>query len=84
MPGHFSHINDPDPYKACRYGQTQHPHYHDCENCAHYQTGTCDIGLNRLAQNVFEEQRAECNRLISEIEESCNTDYEIEYAINDF
>lgn len=39
--------SNPDPYTACHCGVSWHPRYHDCENCEHYETATCDIGKGK-------------------------------------
>lgn len=37
-------INNPDPYRACHNGISEHPHYHDCHNCGHAKDATCKYG----------------------------------------
>ena len=35
---------NPDPYRACRNGVSEHPRYHDCHNCEHAKTAACEYG----------------------------------------
>ena len=62
-----AHIDDEDPYRACHQGFTEHPHYHDCDNCAHYRYLTCDLGKIYLFDVLLEAQNDETDRLLAEI-----------------
>lgn len=73
--------NNPDPWLACHWGIIDHPHYHDCRNCNHADAG-CEIGAIHLRELELEDQIAETKRICAEINEFCNTDFEIEDAIN--
>lgn len=73
--------NDPDPWLACHWGITDHPHYHDCRSCK-YATVGCEIGSIRLGELELEDQIAETKRICAEIDKFCNTDFEIEDAIH--
>lgn len=55
-----------DPWKACHWGVSSHPHYHDCENCDHARYGSCEYGQGYLARKQAEEIRAR----LKEFEES--------------
>ena len=43
---------DPDPWKACHWNVTTHPHYHDCEHCDHARYG-CEYGKAYLSSKYL-------------------------------
>ena len=57
--------NDPNPYRACLIGMTEHPHYKDCSNCD--RTRFCDIyewdETRRLSRELVKEATALSERI---------------------
>ena len=45
---------DPDPYVACHYDITEHPHYHDCGICRHAKAATCLWGKMHVVDLWFD------------------------------
>ena len=45
---------DPDPYIACYYDITEHPHYHDCATCIHARTAFCMRGRHYVVDLWFD------------------------------
>ncbi len=43
----WSALRNPDPYDACFWGASEHPHYHDCKNCTHIADKTCEYGSSQ-------------------------------------
>ena len=70
--------DDPDPWLACHWGVTDHPHYHDCVNCIYGVH--CDYGRINLLRFVLDVEKEETDRIIKEISDFCNTDYELKSA----
>lgn len=56
-----------DPWQACHWGATRHPHYHDCENCDHARYGSCDIGRLYVERKQLEELKAKAQELIDSL-----------------
>ena len=59
--------SDPDPWKACHWNVTSHPHYHDCENCDHARYGSCDIGRLYVERKQIEELKEKAQELIDSL-----------------
>lgn len=59
--------SDPDPWTACHWGVTSHPHYHDCENCDHARYGSCDIGKAFVERKQNEAFRARAKEIIDSL-----------------
>ena len=58
MPVRAFALSDPDPWKACHWGVTSHPHYLACANCDHARPDGCEYGQGYLAGKQAEELRA--------------------------
>ena len=67
--------SDPDPYQACHWGVTDHPHYYDCQNCEYAKYDACDIGRINMQAIAHKNQKDECDRIIAEIDAFCKTTY---------
>lgn len=64
-----------DPYRACLFGATEHPHYHDCKNCDHAKYGGCKYGTARLEKLKFDAQVKEMEGMAADIDAFCKTTY---------
>ena len=56
-----------DPWKACHWSVTSHPHYHDCENCDHARYGSCDIGRLYVERKQLEAFKEKAQELIDSL-----------------
>lgn len=70
-----SALLNPDPYDACFWGATEHPRYHDCENCDHAKYGGCKYGNARLEKLKFDAQVKEMEDIAVDIDTFCKTTY---------
>ena len=70
-----SALLNPDPYDACFWGATEHPRYHDCENCDHAKYGGCKYGTARLEKLKFNARMKEMDGMVADIDAFCKTTY---------
>ena len=66
----YASVDDEDPYRACHTGFKKHPHYHDCEHCAHAEYLTCDYGKLYLLNKMIDLEVKIANRTIDEINDN--------------
>lgn len=59
--------SDSDPWKACHWGVTSHPRYHDCEHCEHARYDGCDIGSVYVERKQLEAFKARTQELIASL-----------------
>lgn len=58
--------SDSDPWKACHWGVTSHPRYHDCEHCSHALYG-CKYGESYLIFKQLEAFKEKAQELIDSL-----------------
>lgn len=54
-----------DPYDACFYGATEHPRYHDCDNCEHIADKTCEYGMGQKTSEDLKAAIAEGKAMLA-------------------
>ena len=59
-----SALSNPDPYVACHWNVTDHPHYHDCGNCSH--APHCDFGEVWLLQEYLNRSEDRINKMVAD------------------
>jgi len=54
-----------DPWMACHYGVTDHPHYHDCYNCKHAKDTSCEYGDGILKSDELKKWIAVADEMLA-------------------